>query len=352
MHQVAPAKAIRLTSLATCAGCAAKLKAETLAELLKPIQGIFDPIATPDLLVGLGQPDDAAVWRLDDDRALVVTTDFFTPVVDDPSDFGAIAAANALSDVYAMGGTPFLALNIAMLPNDLDPAIGAAILRGGAEKAKEAGVVVAGGHTIQDKEPKYGLVAIGFVDPRSAISKQGARPGDVLFLTKPLGFGVTNTAVKRQLATTEEEAEAVGWMKTLNKSASQLAREFELRGGTDVTGFGLLGHGWEMAKGAGARLQMRFADVPFTSSARKFARQGNFPGGSLDNYKYFSPHVAFSVRLAPWEQKLLFDAQTSGGLLLAVPATKAEAFAARAAELHQPAWRVGEVFEGEGIEVV
>lgn len=352
MQQTATAKPIRLTSMATCAGCAAKLKAETLAELLRPIQGIFDPIDTPDLLVGLGQPDDAAVWRLDEDRALVVTTDFFTPVVDDPYDFGAIAAANAISDVYAMGGTPFLALNIATLPNDLDPAIGAAILRGGAEKAREAGVVVAGGHTIQDKEPKYGLVAIGFVDPRKAISKQGARPGDVLFLTKPLGFGVTNTAVKRQLASAQEEAEVVGWMKTLNKTASQLAREFGLRGGTDVTGFGLLGHGWEMSKGAGVRLQIRFADVPFTSAARKFAEQGAFPGGSLDNYKFYSPHVQFSGTLNSWEQKLLFDAQTSGGLLLAVPAAKAAAFAARAAELQQPAWQIGGVLEGEGIEVV
>jgi selenide,water dikinase len=338
--------------MATCAGCAAKLKAETLAELLKPIQGIFDPIDTPDLLVGLGQPDDAAVWRLDEDRALVVTTDFFTPVVDDPYDFGAIAAANAISDVYAMGGTPFLALNIATLPNDLDPAIGAAILRGGAEKAKEAGVVVAGGHTIQDKEPKYGLVAIGFVDPRKAISKQGAHPGDVLFLTKPLGFGVTNTAVKRQLASPEEEAEVVRWMKTLNKGASQLAREFDLRGGTDVTGFGLLGHAWEMAKGAGVRLRIRYADVPFTTAASKFAEQGTFPGGSLDNRKFYSPHVTFSGNLETWEQKLLFDAQTSGGLLLAVPAAKAAAFATRAAELQQPAWLIGEALDGEGIEVL
>lgn len=344
-------KKVRLTSLATCAGCAAKLKAETLAELLRPLQGIFDPLATPDLLVGLGQPDDAAVWRLDDDRALVVTTDFFTPVVDDPYDFGAIAAANALSDVYAMGGKPFLALNIATLPNDLPPEIGAAILRGGAEKAREAGVVVAGGHTIQDKEPKYGLVAIGFVDPRKAISKQGARPGDKLFLTKPLGFGVTNTAVKRELASAEEEAEVVGWMKRLNKTASELAQEFELRGGTDITGFGLLGHAWEMASGADCRLRIHFDKVPLTSAARKFAEAGAFPGGSLDNRKYYSPHVHFSAILDKWEQTLLFDAQTSGGLLLAVPAAKVAAFAARAVELKQPAWEIGDVLAGSEIEV-
>jgi selenide,water dikinase len=345
-------KTVRLTSMAACAGCAAKLKAETLAELLKPLQDIFDPIDSPDLLYGLGQPDDAAVWRLDDDRALVVTTDFFTPVVDDPFDFGAIAAANALSDVYAMGGKPFLALNIATLPNDLPAEIGAAILRGGAEKAKEAGVVVAGGHTIQDKEPKYGLVAIGFVDPRKAISKQGARVGDKLFLTKPLGFGVTNTAVKRELASASEEGEVIVWMKRLNKTASELAVEFGLRGGTDVTGFGLLGHGWEMAKGAGVRLRFHFDSTPFTSAAHKFAKLGAFPGGSLDNRKYYSPHVDFSATLEEWQQNLLFDAQTSGGLLLAVPATKVAAFMDRAALLKQPLWAIGEVLEGVGIEVV
>jgi selenide,water dikinase len=343
---------IKLTSMATCAGCAAKLKAETLSELLRPLQGLFDPLDTPDLLVGLGQPDDAAVWRLDDDRALVVTTDFFTPVVDDPYDFGAIAAANALSDVYAMGGKPFLALNIATLPNDLPTEIGAAILRGGAEKAKEAGVVVAGGHTIQDKEPKYGLVAIGFVDPRVAISKQGARVGDTLFLTKPLGFGVTNTAVKRGLASPEEEAEVVGWMRRLNKQASELALEFGVRGGTDITGFGLLGHGWEMAKGAGVQLRIHFDAVPFTSAAKKFAQQGTFPGGSLDNRKFYGSHSTFAADIADWEQQLLFDAQTSGGLFLAVPGDKAANFAARAAQLEQPAWEIGEVVAGQGIQLL
>lgn len=349
---LARTKSIRLTSLATCAGCAAKLKAETLAELLKPIQGIFDPLDTPDLLVGLGSPDDAAVWRLDDDRALVVTTDFFTPVVDDPYDFGAIAAANALSDVYAMGGKPFLALNIAALPNDLPPEIGAEILRGGAEKAREAGVVVAGGHTIQDKEPKYGLVVIGFVDPHKAISKQGAQVGDKLFLTKPLGFGVTNTAVKRGLATPEEEAEVVEWMRKLNKIASGLSMEIGVRGGTDITGFGLLGHGWEMARGANVKLKIYFDDVPFTSAAIKYAKQKTFPGGSLDNRNFFASHVSFKTEIVDSEQLLLFDAQTSGGLLLAVPEAVTAAFAARAAELGQPIWQIGEVSSGSGIEVV
>ncbi len=349
--QVDP-KTIRLTELATCAGCAAKLKAETLADLLQPIQGIFDPADSPDLLVGLSSPDDAAVWRLDEDRALVVTTDFFTPVVDDPYDFGAIAAANALSDVFAMGGTPFLALNIAALPKDLPTEIGTAIFRGGADKAKEAGAVVAGGHTIQDDEPKYGLIALGFVDPRQAISKQGAQPGDRLFLTKPLGFGVTNTAVKQQKASAEDEAEVVEWMTRLNKTASELARRFELRGGTDVTGFGLLGHAWEMGKGAGVGIRIDYEQVPFTSAAKQFGEAGTFPGGSIDNAKYYGPHVRFADGFERWERTLLFDAQTSGGLLLAVPAQAADEFQSAAEEAGQPLWEVGEVVAGQGIDVL
>jgi selenide,water dikinase len=339
-------KTIRLTSMAACAGCAAKLSAEKLSELIGPLKEIFDPLDSPELLVGLGQPDDAAVWRLDDRRALVVTTDFFTPVVDDPYDFGAIAAANAISDVYAMGGKPFLALNVAMLPNDLPAEIGQAILRGGADKAKEAGVVVAGGHTIQDKEPKYGLIVLGMLEMGRMISKQGAQAGDRLFLSKPLGFGVTNTAVKRELASAEEEAEVVRWMATLNKGASELALEFGLRGGTDVTGFGLLGHAWEMANGAGVQLEIEFGRVPLTGAARKFGEAFTFPGGSLDNRKYYGPHVNFEGDIAEWEQMLLFDAQTSGGLLLAVPEEKAAEFEARAEALGQPVWEIGRVEEG------
>ena len=346
-------KPIRLTSMADCAGCAAKLNAEKLAELIAPLQDLFDPLDSPELLVGLGQPDDAAVWRLDDERALVVTTDFFTPVVDDPYDFGAIAAANALSDVYAMGAKPFLALNIAALPNDLPTEIGTQILRGGAEKAKEAGVVVAGGHTIQDKEPKYGLIALGMLDVGQSISKAGARAGDRLFLSKPLGFGVTNTAVKRDLASPEDEAEVVAWMSTLNKVASELALDFELKGGTDVTGFGLLGHAWEMSKGANMRFRIHFEALPFTSGADKYGRAFTFPGGSLDNRSFYGPHVSFDRELEEWEQMLLFDAQTSGGLLLAVPAEKSAGFAAAAKEQDQPLWEIGEVITAEaGIEVV
>ena len=273
-------------------------------------------------------------------------------MVDDPYDYGSIAAANSLSDIYAMGGTPFLALNIAALPKDLPTEIGSAIFRGGAEKVREAGAVLAGGHTIQDEEPKYGLIALGFVDPRQAISKQGAQPGDRLFLTKPLGFGVTNTAVKQQLATRDEEAEVVDWMTRLNMTASELAMRFGLRGGTDVTGFGLLGHGWEMAKGAGVGLRIHYEQVPFTSAAKKFGEAGAFPGGSIDNAKYYGPHARFADAFERWERTLLFDAQTSGGLLLAVTAGVAAEFQSAAEEAGQALWEIGEVVAGQGIDVL
>jgi len=295
--------------------------------------------------------DDAALWRLDSDRALIVTTDFFTPVVDTPYEYGAIAAANSLSDVYAMGGEPFLALNIANMPPSLPSEIVSEILRGGAEKAKEAGVVIAGGHTVQDEEPKYGLVVLGFVHPEKALKKGGARPGDVLILTKPLGFGVTTTALKRGIATPDHMTEAIGWMTRLNAGGAQLAREFNLRGGTDITGFSLLGHGWEMANASGVGFRLSFSQIPFLSCARHYADQGTFPGGSVDNQLYFGPHVTFDPDLDEASQMLLFDAQTSGGLLLAVPREKLDDFLARAKEIDQPAWVIGEVREGQGIEV-
>jgi selenide, water dikinase len=300
------------------------------------------------LLVGLGDPDDAAVWRLEDDRALVATTDFFTPVVDDPYDYGSIAAANALSDVYAMGGKPFLALNVAALPPDLPPELLGEILRGGAEKAREAGVVLAGGHTVQDKEPKYGLIVLGFVDPRRMITKGGARPGDRLVLSKPLGFGTTTTALKRDLADPADVAEVVDWMKRLNKQASELAVEFGVRGGTDVTGFSLLGHAWEMAQASGVGIRFESEKIPFTRRARKYAQEWIFPGGSSDNRRYFETHVRFADHIPESDQMLLFDAQTSGGLLLAVPAGRLDSLLRRAEQVGQPLWEIGEVLaEGE-----
>ena len=302
-------------------------------------------------MIGLREPDDAAVWRLDEDRALVVTTDFFTPVVDDAYDYGSIAAANSMSDIYAMGGRPFLALNVTALPDNLPHEISSEIIRGGAEKAREAGVVIAGGHTVKDKEPKYGLVVIGFVDPRKMLSKGGLKAGDVLVITKPLGFGVTTTALKREQADPNDVAEAVQWMKTLNNKAGQLANEFELSAGTDVTGFSLLGHGLEMATASGVSLNIDFDKVPFISCARRYADQGCFAGGAFDNKAHFESQIRFADSIDEQNQMLLFDPQTSGGLLLGVPGKKLEQFMIRAQELDQPVWEIGIVEAGSGINV-
>jgi selenide,water dikinase len=299
----------------------------------------------------LGEPDDAAVWKLDDDRALVVTTDFFTPVVDNAYDYGTIAAANALSDVYAMGGKPFLALNIAALPPDLPPEVITNILRGGADTARQAGVVIAGGHTVQDNEPKYGLVVLGFVDPQHMLTKKGLKPGDLLVLTKPLGFGTTTTALKREQANAADVAEAVEWMKKLNMVAAELAQEFYLHGGTDVTGFSLLGHAYEMAEASSVGIRFDDNKIPFISGARGYAEQFIFPGGTYDNRLFFGSNVHFDPALDEPSRLLLFDSQTSGGLLLAVPPDKLDQLLSRATQKDQPVWVIGEVVQGKGIEV-
>jgi selenide,water dikinase len=302
-------------------------------------------------LVGLQEPDDAAVWRLDNGRAIVVTTDFFTPVVDNAYDYGAIAAANSLSDIYAMGGKPFLALNVAALPEDLPIEISTEIIRGGAEKAHEAGVVIAGGHTVKDKEPKYGLIAIGFVDPQMMLNKGGLKVGDALVLTKPLGFGVTTTALKREKADEADVLEAVNWMKQLNDKAGQLANEFDLRAGTDITGYSLLGHALEMAYASKVRLNIDIQNIPFISCARKYADMGCFAGGAFDNKNHFKSHVSFANTIDEQSQMLLFDPQTSGGLLLGVSQQNIEAFIERSKEAGQSAWVVGNVEAGTGITV-
>jgi len=245
-----------------------------------------------------------------------------------------------------------MALNIAALPPDLPPEVMANILRGGAELARQAGVVIAGGHTVQDKEPKYGPVVLGLVNPQHMLTKKGLRPGDLLVLTKPLGFGTTTTALKREQAQPADVAEAVSWMKRLNKLASELAQEFDLHGGTDVTGYSLLGHAYEMAEASEVGLRFSFSKIPFISGARRYAEQFIFPGGTYDNRLYFASSVHFDPSLDEPSQLLLFDSQTSGGLLLAVPPGKLEKFVSRAAQLDQPLWVIGEVVSGKGIEVV
>ena len=322
-----------------------------MTQVLRPIKDIFDPGSYPDLLVGLTDPDDAAVWRLSEEQAIVVTTDFFTPVVDTPYEYGSIAAANSLSDVYAMGGKPFMALNIAALPDHLPAEISSEILRGGAEKAREAGVVIAGGHTVKDKEPKYGLVAIGFVNPQKIIGKGGLKEGDILVLTKPLGMGVTTTALKREQGEAEYVKEAIEWMSRLNKSASELALEFGIRGGTDITGFGLLGHGLEMADASGVSLHIKYSKLPFLSGAHEYAEKGIFPGGAFDNKLYFEKQVKFNPNINEPSQMLLFDPQTSGGLLLGVHPDKISEFQKRAEEMNQPVWMIGDVRSDRGMEV-
>jgi len=310
------------------------------------LQDIFHQEDYPDLLAGLDEPDDAAVWRLSDEQALVVTLDFFTPVVDNPYDYGAIAAANSLSDIYAMGGKPFLALNIAAVPPELPLEIPTEILRGGAEKAREAGVVVAGGHTVQDKEPKYGLIALGFAHPQHMLRKSGARPGDVLVLSKPLGTGTITTALKRQIADPTDVSEAVGWMKRLNQRAAELALAHGVQAATDITGFGLLGHAWELAQASGVDLSFHFDQLPFLRGAHRYADEFIFPGGSVDNRLYYGKHVQFSPEISEAMQLLMFDAQTSGGLLMAVPAERLPAMREQAAGLGQNLWEIGEVRDG------
>lgn len=320
--------------------------------MLRPIKNIFNPSDYPNLLVGLDTPDDAAVWKLDDERALVATTDFFTPVVDTPYEYGAIAAANSLSDIYAMGAKPFLALNVAALPTNLPPEFLGEILRGGAEKAREAGVIIAGGHTVQDQEPKYGLIVLGMAHPDQLMSKGAAQPGDVLMLSKPLGFGTMTTAIKNQKATSDDIDDVITWMMLLNRDAASLATAFDVRAATDITGFSLLGHAWEMAAASGVGLRFKWDALPFLEGARRYAKDFIFPGGASDNKLYFQSHVRFSRALEEHEELLLFDPQTSGGLLLAVPAEQANAIITRAAELEQPLWVVGDVVEGNDIEIM
>lgn len=303
-------------------------------------------------MVGFETPDDASVWRLDETHGLILTTDFFTPVVDDPFDYGQIAAANSISDIYAMGGTPFLALNVAALPASLDVEIGQSIIRGGAEKAREAGVVIAGGHTVQDDEPKYGLVVAGYVPLEQIFTKSGCKPGDLLYLTKPLGFGTITTALKRQVAEPNDVAAAVKWMKRLNRDACKSARLARVRGATDITGYSLLGHGMEMAEASHVGFRLEYQQIPLLQNALPYAMKYIFPGGASDNRLHFEPRVNWKAELEDWQKMLLFDPQTSGGLLVSVPADCEAAWQQEAQLLDQPVWRIGKVVTGSGITVV
>lgn len=323
-----------------------------LAQVLRPLQGMFLPESCPNLLVGLQVSDDAAVYKITNDAAVIQTLDFFTPIVDDPYDFGAIAAANAMSDVYAMGGEVALAMNICGFPPDLPPAMITEILRGGAEKVAEAGGVLAGGHTVDDKEPKYGLSVMGLIHPRRILTKAGAQPGDVLFLTKPLGVGMITTAFKADVAEPAHVAAAVAAMKRLNRAAAQAIQRVGVHACTDITGFALLGHGAEMAEKSGVRLRLRFGQIPLTAGAKQYAEDWLFPGGSCRNQRCYQAQVEFAPDIAEEMRMLLFTPETSGGLFVAVAPKKADALRAAFESAGQFYAVIGDVVSGAGISVV
>lgn len=329
---------IKLTKLASCAGCGAKVGAGTLARLLDGLEVHTDP----NLLVGFDKSDDAAVYRISDELALVQTVDFFPPIADNPYLFGQIAATNALSDIYAMGGTPKLALNLLCIPKSIPDSAVHDLLRGGYNKVYEAGAVIAGGHSILDEEPKYGLCVTGFVHPDKILTNAGAQPGDVLFLTKPLGAGILTTAAKADLCPPDVLDAVFTRMTTLNKAARDAMVQFRVHACTDVTGFGLLGHGLEMAQGSDVQIELDVGTLPIPSEALEFARMGILPEGMYRNRKYAEAFVAADG--VPLEvQDALYDPQTSGGLLIAVDAADADALAAKLQKTVPDARRIGTV---------
>ena len=311
---------IKLTKLAKCAGCGAKVGAGILAQLLGDIRVHNDP----NLLVGFDKSDDASVYKVSDELALVQTVDFFPPIADDPYVFGQIAATNALSDVYAMGGEPKLCLNIMAVPESMPKEAVHEILRGGYDKVYEAGALITGGHSIYDDEPKYGLAVTGFVHPDKMLTNSGAKPGDVLFLTKPLGIGVLTTAQKADLLSEDGKQLAQRLMTTLNKSARDAMVSFRVHACTDVTGFSFLGHASEMATGSDVQLQIDTSAIDLIPEALEFARMGILPAGMYRNRTFAEPMVdAGNVELAV--QDVLYDPQTAGGLLIACDPEDADA---------------------------
>jgi selenide, water dikinase len=310
-----------------------------------------NPETTRHLLVGLGAPDDAAVYQMDPDRAIIQTMDFFPPVVDDAYAFGAIAAANAMSDVYAMGGEVLFGLNIAAWREDLPLTLLSEIFRGGAEKMREGGGLIAGGHTITDKEPKYGIAVTGVVNPREIMIKGGAQVGDNLVLTKPLGTGILTTAGKRGIIESAVLDDAIRWMMGLNRNAAHAARAAGIRAATDITGFGLLGHASEMAAASGSQFQFELDALPILEGALEFARQDCIPGGTARNRDSLQGRVFLPESLSPEQDALLFDPQTSGGLLIAVSSDRQEQLLQELNRREVAYWIIGRVVEGSGIRV-
>lgn len=331
---------IKLTKLASCAGCGAKVGAGVLAQLLDGIRVRQDP----NLLVGFDKSDDASVYKVSDDLALVQTVDFFPPIADDPYLFGQIAATNALSDVYAMGGEPKLALNLLSVPENMPKDAIHQLLRGGYDKAYEAGAIITGGHSIFDPEPKYGLAVTGFVHPDKILTNSGAKPGDVLFLTKPIGIGILTTAAKADLASPESMELAYRMMTTLNKGGRDTMVKYRVHACTDVTGFGLLGHAYEMAQGSDVQITLDVNAIDLIPEALEFARMGILPAGMYRNRSFAEAGVdAGDVELA--KQDMLYDPQTAGGLLISVAAEDADALYEELKTTVPSAQRIGTVAE-------
>jgi selenide,water dikinase len=340
---------LRLTNLAHGGGCGCKLSPAVLRELLAE-----EPAAAPfaNLLVGTETGDDAAVWRLDDETCIVATTDFFMPMVDDPFDFGRIAATNALSDVYAMGGKPIFALAVLGMPiNAMPTSMIREILRGGAAMAAEAGIPVAGGHSIDSPEPIYGLAVVGLVSTKALRRNSEARPGDALILTKPIGVGIYSAAIKKGALSEEGYREMLGFMTRLNVVGAELARMKDVHAMTDVTGFGLLGHALEMARGAGVTVHLRLDDVPLLDEAEGLVQAAHFTGASERNWSSYGDAVDLPVGIEDWRRRLLTDPQTSGGLLVACDADAATGICSRIREGDPRAAIIGSVQVGDPIVV-
>ncbi|MGN0979355.1 MAG: selenide, water dikinase SelD [Candidatus Avoscillospira sp.] len=334
---------IKLTKLAKCAGCGAKVGAGVLAQLLEDIKVHQDP----NLLVGFDKSDDASVYKISDELALVQTVDFFPPIADDPYTFGQIAATNALSDVYAMGGEPKLALNIMAIPKDMPKEAVHQLLRGGYDKVYEAGALITGGHSILDDEPKYGLAVTGFVHPDKILTNSGARPGDVLFFTKPIGIGVLTTAAKAGMTSQAGMDLAIQMMTTLNKAARDVMVQFEVHACTDVTGFGMLGHLYEMAQGSDVQIELHVDQVDLIPEALELARMGILPEGMYRNRTFAEAAVdPGDTELA--KQDLLYDPQTAGGLVMACAPKDADALYDALQKAVPSAQRIGIVKAYEG----
>lgn len=326
---------------------------EALTHVLRPIKDVFGvPGAYPDLLVGLAVSDDAAVYRLNDQQALILTTDFFPPVVDDPYVYGVVAAANSMSDVYAMGGEVLLAINVAGFPSGLPSSLLAEIFRGGAEKVAEAGGIIAGGHTIADDEPKYGLAVTGLVHPDRVVTKGGAQVGDKLVLTKPLGSGIITTAARDLGASQDHLAAAVRWMSQLNREAARAMQTVGVHAATDITGFALLGHGFEMASASDMAFRISVGSIPVMEGALGYAEAGYLTGGAGRNRSWLREHVQKETTLSKVLEDILYDPQTSGGLLMAVAADRHGALVDELTRRGTPAYTIGDVVVGAGIKLV